>query len=60
MSKNLSCEACAVKTDELYQRNTDGKWVCFSCVPASDWKAYPHAKANAETRTRRAARGGQS
>ena len=44
----LICEAnTAHRTPALYQRDTDGLFVCPPCVPESTWKNYPGAKGNA-------------
>jgi len=36
-----NCESCGKSVGELYQRNTDRKYVCFDCLPAKQVDQYP-------------------
>lgn len=36
-----NCQACHKPTMELYQRNTDRKFVDFDCLPAKQVDQYP-------------------
>jgi ribosomal protein L37AE/L43A len=55
MSSDFKCEACKAKTDRLHMRDSDGKWVCFPCVPKKEVAACPGLKERMELRRRRVA-----
>lgn len=52
--ESLPCEACGTDAAPLYQRDTDGLFVCVPCVPQSTWNNYPGARERADLRDRRA------
>lgn len=55
MSKNFKCEACRRTTDKLHMRNSDGKWVCPTCIPDAEVNACPGLRERLGLQARRAA-----
>lgn len=55
MSKDFRCEACKKPQETLHMRNTDGKWVCPHCIPASELKEYPRLRERLASGAKRAA-----
>jgi hypothetical protein len=51
MEKSFKCAACRKSADGLYQRYTDGKWVCASCLPKAQIDAYPGFRERAKLKT---------
>ncbi len=45
MKGHLTCEDCHQSAPVLFQRCTDGKFVCARCVPDSSWREYLYARA---------------
>ncbi len=41
MSKDFKCEACRKAVDSLHMRNSDGKWVCPTCIPEKELDECP-------------------
>jgi len=39
MSKSYKCEVCRRASETLHMRDSDGKWVCAYCIPASELDA---------------------
>jgi hypothetical protein len=56
MSKDFRCESCKRPQESLHMRNTDGKWVCPSCIPAAELKEYPRLRERLTSGARRTAR----
>ncbi len=44
MSKNFFCEVCNKKVEKLSMRDSDGKWVCESDIPAKEKAQLAKAK----------------
>lgn len=49
-----NCESCHAPAGELYQRNTDRKFVCFGCLPAKQVAQYPGWREREALKHRRA------
>ena len=53
MNGHFRCEVCRKSVERLHMRDSDGKWVCATCIPATEVDACPGLRERLGLQTKR-------